>query len=137
MSWHKSMSTFNLGYLFFYDFWNGWKRETISLISLALNFFKLDSLLFLIIYPNKLIILSFINQPLTWLRALRSHIRVKMTIFGFTTQMLAGWNISWECSILLQPIRLFLWVNEEGLHHGIWVWVHLIISSLWFLEWMI
>ena len=28
VSWHKSMSTFSFGYLFFYDFLNGWKRET-------------------------------------------------------------------------------------------------------------
>ena len=133
------MSTFNLDYLIFYDFGMDEKEKLISLIFIALNFFKLDSLLFLIIYPNKLIILTFINPPLTWLCALGSHIRVNMTIFSFTPQMLAGWNISWECLIPLQPIKLFLWVNNEGLCHGTRVWVHLIwvITSLWFLEWMI
>ena len=37
-----------------------------------------------------------------------------MTIFGVTLQVKPGWNISWECSILLKPISLSLRVNKES-----------------------
>ena len=70
------------------------------------------------IYPYKLIIQTFINQPFIWIGALGSHIGVKMTIFGITLQVKPGWNISWECSIPLKPISLFLRVNKEGLCDG-------------------
>ena len=59
-----------------------------------------------------------INQPFTWLGAIGSHIGVKMTIFGITLQVKPGWNISWECSIPLKPISIFLRVNKEGLCDG-------------------
>ena len=60
-----------------------------------------------------------------------------MTIFGVTLQVMAGWNISWECSVPLNPINLFVRVNKEGLCHGIKVEgkVILVVSFLWFLEW--
>ena len=73
-----------------------------------------------------MILLTCINPRLKWICALGSHIGVKMTIFGITPKVKPGWNISWECSIPLKPISLFLWVNKEGLCHGIRVWVHLI-----------
>ena len=65
-----------------------------------------------------MIIQTFINPPFIWLGALESHIGVKMTIFGVTLQVKLGWNISWECSILLKPISLFLRVNKEGICDG-------------------
>ena len=91
-----------------------------------------------IIYRIKLILLTCINPRLKWICALGSHIGVKMTIFGITPKVKPGRNISWECSIALKPISLFLWVNKEGLCHGIRVWVHLIwiISFFMILEWM-
>ena len=65
-----------------------------------------------------MIIQTFINPPFIWLGALGSHIGVKMTIFGVTLQVMAGWNISWECSLPLKPISLFVRVNKEGLCLG-------------------
>ena len=61
-----------------------------------------------------MIIQTFINQPFIGLGAIGSHIGVKMTIFDVTLQVKPGWNISWEWSIPLKPISLFLRVNKEG-----------------------
>ena len=61
---------------------------------------------------------TFINPTFRWLGALESHIGVKMTISGITLQVKPGWNISWECSIPLKPISLFLRVNKESLCDG-------------------
>ena len=131
------MSTVILGYLYFLIFWMDEKEKLTSFISEALYFFKLDSLLFLMIYPYKLMTPTFINPLLTWLCALGSHIGVKMTIFDFTPQMKAGWNISWESSVPFKHIGLFLRVNKEGLCDGTIELVKLcwVISSIWFLEW--
>ena len=65
-----------------------------------------------------MIIQTFINPPFIRLGALGSHIGVKMTIFVVTLQVKPGWNISWECSILLKPISLSLRVNKESLCDG-------------------
>ena len=114
-----------LGNLIFMIFGMEAKKKLISWISLALYFLRLDSLLFLIIYPYKLIILTFINPPLIWLCALGSHFGVKMIIYSFTPKVMVGWNISWESSVPLQPISLFLRVNKEGLCDGTKIWVEL------------
>ena len=106
------------------------KKKLISWISLALYFLRLDSLLFLIIYPYKLIILTFINPPLIWLCALGSHFGVKMIISSFTPQVMVGWNISWESSVPLKPISLFLRVNKEGLCDGTKIWEELELLNL-------
>ena len=42
----------------------------------------------------------------------------KMIISSFTPKVMVGWNISWESSVPLQPISLFLRVNKEGLCDG-------------------
>ena len=54
VSWHKSKGYYYFGILLFCDFLNGGKKDILPLISVALSYFKLEFLLFLIIYPYKL-----------------------------------------------------------------------------------
>ena len=61
---------------------------------------------------------TVINPSLIGLRALGSHTRVKMIIFGFTPKVMAGSSISWESSVPFKHINLFLRVNKEGLCGG-------------------
>ena len=82
-----------------------------------------------------MILLTCINPRLKWIYALGSHIGVKMTIFGIIPKVKPGWNISWECSIPLNPpifiiyrIKLILltcinprlkWICALGSHIGV------------------
>ena len=79
-----------------------------------------------------MIIQTFINQPFIGLGAIGSHIGIKMTIFDVTLHVKPGWNISWEWSIPLKPISLFLRVNKEGMCDGTKVRGIVIFSNLIF-----
>ena len=111
---------------------NFWGKIHQNAVDLSFSNFSLNNPPIFIIYQNKLILLTCIKPCLKWICALGSHIGVKMTIFGITPKVKPGQNISWECSIPLKPISLFLWVNKEGLCHGTRVWVHLIWVYLFF-----
>ena len=94
-----------------------------SIRSVILSYFSLDNPPIFIIYRYKLIMLTFINPPIIWICAIGSNIGVKMNIFCVTPQVMAGWDIFWECSMPSKPIRLFLRVNKEGLCHPTKIWV--------------